>query len=276
MLTHDVPKLHRYEHALEHFNNTKPIRGKDVRPLGGRRYYHDRWMKMLDDETIRIGTYVDKPVVDYHKDGSITFYYGGYDLANRQILAPLFRDLLKVRYAHSDKFYLYDMTKHVQYALHRSEKPSLTLTLQDGALTGDVVCEKKAYIIRSKMKEKREMFADFLEYAKGMLKLSGMFMSMDDLHKSRTTMVWKSGAFAEYMRAVEGKKFDEAIEEFGNAYQACIYHSISYRRKRLYNWRTHGYHFTGDEIRLCVDDYIKDNHEDVFEMREVPNTTIVR
>ena len=122
------------------------------------------------------------------------------------------------------------------------------------------------------MKEKRALFTDFLEYGEAMLKLAGNFLSMEDLQVKR-----KPGeAFAFYMESVEGRKYDETTEAFANAFDACLFHAVSHRRRRLYNWRTHGYHFTGDEIRLCVDDYIKDNHEDVFGMREVPNTTIVR
>ena len=270
MLTNKVPQLHRYEHALAHFESVKPIRGKTVRPLDKRRHYGDRWMEKQGD-TIIVGTYVQQHVVEYRPDGVIRFHFGKWDLANRQIIGALFKDLLKVRYAHHSKYYLYNQKTHEQYVLRRDEY--IDLKFDGESLTGETKTEQKPYIRRAVMKEKRLLFKDFLEYSNAVLKLNGGVFSMEQLQscKGDDETLW--GAL---MKAVEGKTIEEAPDAFGRAFDACVVYSIKWRRNRLYQWRSHSYHFKGDEIRMCVDDYIKDYHPDVFEMRDVPNTTIVR
>jgi len=78
---HEIPMLHTYQAALEHYESIKPIRGKDwLRPIintpNGRRRQHMQIIKHRD-ETIACRLY-DTNVLTYLPDGEIHFTNGGY------------------------------------------------------------------------------------------------------------------------------------------------------------------------------------------------------
>jgi hypothetical protein len=69
--TEGLPRLETYAEALARYENTKPIRGRDTRPLGKRSHHHTKQIIKLHDGSIVCRLhYTD--VLTYHPDDSIT------------------------------------------------------------------------------------------------------------------------------------------------------------------------------------------------------------
>ena len=76
----DMPVLRSYEHALEHYESIKPIRGStNLRPIcattNGRRKKHMQIIKRDDAIACRL---YDTDVLTFHKNGVVDYYSGGY------------------------------------------------------------------------------------------------------------------------------------------------------------------------------------------------------
>ena len=65
-----APVLDNYAQARAHYESVKPIRKKDVRPLGNRRWYHQSSISMDGDNVVL--NYYNGPAVIWHPDDSIT------------------------------------------------------------------------------------------------------------------------------------------------------------------------------------------------------------
>ena len=75
--TEGLPRLRTYAQALDRYENTKPIRGreKDIRPLGKRSKHHMRIEKHDDKlKAVLFGT----PVLTYNTDDIVTINMGGW------------------------------------------------------------------------------------------------------------------------------------------------------------------------------------------------------
>lgn len=72
-----VPRARDYATAKTIHDNIKPIRGKDVRPLGARRDYHQYSVKQNEQGDIEFICY-RTPVVTFHQDETITIRNGGW------------------------------------------------------------------------------------------------------------------------------------------------------------------------------------------------------
>lgn len=81
MNTFGVPLLNNYDEALAHYNSVKPIRNKEVRPLGVRRH-HPSASILLDSSGDVALMYINKPLVVWHKAGGFTvnapMHYSGF------------------------------------------------------------------------------------------------------------------------------------------------------------------------------------------------------
>lgn len=73
----NVPRATAYTTAKTIHDNIKPIRGKDVRPLGARRDYHQYSVKQNEQGEIEFICY-RTPVVTFHPDDTITIRNGGW------------------------------------------------------------------------------------------------------------------------------------------------------------------------------------------------------
>ena len=76
----DMPVLRSYEHALEHYESIKPLRGStNLRPIcaptNGRRKKH--MQIIMRDDAIACRLY-DTDVLTFHKNGVVDYYSGGY------------------------------------------------------------------------------------------------------------------------------------------------------------------------------------------------------
>ena len=72
MNTFQIKPFKSYDEALAHYNNVKPIRKTEVRPLGSRRH-HSSASIVLDEATGDVHLYyISKPFVIWHKAGGIT------------------------------------------------------------------------------------------------------------------------------------------------------------------------------------------------------------
>ena len=76
-----APVLDNYAQARAHYERVKPIRKKDVRPLGNRRWYHQSSISMDGDNVVL--NYCNGPAVIWHPDDSITVMRPRYASASR-------------------------------------------------------------------------------------------------------------------------------------------------------------------------------------------------
>lgn len=67
-----APRLLSYQDAKKHHDSVKPIRGKTIKPLGNRRWYHASAITMHGDDVVLL--YLDKPCVVWHPDNSLTVH----------------------------------------------------------------------------------------------------------------------------------------------------------------------------------------------------------
>ena len=72
-----VPRARDYATAKKVHDGIVPIRGKDVRPLGARRDYHQYSVKQNEQGDIEFICY-RTPVVTFHQDDTITIRNGGW------------------------------------------------------------------------------------------------------------------------------------------------------------------------------------------------------
>lgn len=72
-----VPRARDYATAKKIHDGIVPIRGKDVRPLGARRDYHQYSVKQNEQGDIEFICY-RTPVVTFHQDDTITIRNGGW------------------------------------------------------------------------------------------------------------------------------------------------------------------------------------------------------
>lgn len=68
--TCEAPILLDYNMALAHYHSVKPVRKKEVRPLGNRRYYNMASIELHGDDVVLL--YYNHPVVTWHPDNSLT------------------------------------------------------------------------------------------------------------------------------------------------------------------------------------------------------------
>lgn len=73
----NVPRARDYATAKKVHDGIVPIRGKDVRPLGARRDYHQYSVKQNEQGDIEFICY-RTPVVTFHQDDTITIRNGGW------------------------------------------------------------------------------------------------------------------------------------------------------------------------------------------------------
>ena len=157
-----LPQFGHYDHALYHYQKTKPIRGTEVRPLGKRRDYKVFRIEKHGEAIVCImwGT----PIATYYPNGTIQIRTGGWD------------------------------TPTTARALHRlvpgsvySTDGRLVIRLKSGEFPVDGLIIKvnaEGYwaptnaepcvvhkINRAKARAVRQRYAAFLTYAKGILSL---------------------------------------------------------------------------------------------------------
>jgi hypothetical protein len=281
MIVYDVPKMVCYADADTFVNAVNPIRGTNgIRPLGARRYYHARWIAFTDKSkfpnepkhTIDVGTYASDVCVRFYPNNRITFFAGRWPLNTRQLVGAMFKNRFKVRYASRHKWYLYDKTKHIQYPV--TDDNPLTLkcvkTEQglDYILEGKLVVEQKHYVVRDKYLPIIKQYKDFIKYIEVMNKLSGGSYSEEDVETYRKTY---GGMNPELLRLVANKTMESAPDIFASAFNNLVGNNAKYRYYED-GYRCHTY-----DLKSAIYSWIKDKHKDiVYEMRDVPNTTIIR
>lgn len=277
MVTYDVPTMMCYAHADDFINKTKPTRGRgEVRPLGRRRYYHAKWITISTDpnlpkHTIEAGTYNDNVCVRFYADGRIEFLHGWWDIAARQLVSAMFRHRFTCIYANSEKWYLHDMSKHIQYPVRRDKPLMLKCIKKDGftyEYEGEIVPEQKPYVLMDKYRPILKQYSDFLKYVEVMNKLSGGIYQEGDFPEYAQRQIDLDNA----LELVAGKTTETASEEFANALNCLI------RQCSEHRWHPQRqYVCTTKRMKEYLYGWIKDNHKDtIYEMREVPNSVVVK
>lgn len=164
-----LPVLETYEEALHRYNNTAPIRGTEVRPLGRRR---DHGVFRIEKHGVAIVCIMwSTPIVTYYPNGTVQLRTGGWDTPTT---AQALRRLLG-RIGH-----VYSTGGRLVIRLKEGEFPVDGLVLQKGESVRYVPTNAEPCVVhkinRAKAKAVRQQYAAFLTYAKGVLSL----MSDDD------------------------------------------------------------------------------------------------
>ena len=179
----NIPRLTTYQEAMIHFNAVKPFSkgaSKDKKPLGlNRRYDRIQIRKgnRVDgtlDHPIIIRQY-ETDIAIYHSHGGFTFNMGGYDsISTVQVL----QELLGV-----DKFARRNGKAYYFDGMGRAYRVGSKLYVSsDGTVsTEDMKNESRHVVNKQAMKEVKERFAVFTDYAKMVtsLTLGGKGIGMD-------------------------------------------------------------------------------------------------
>jgi hypothetical protein len=278
MLTYDVPTIMCYEHADTFMNKVAPIRDQGgIRPLGQRRYWKDRWVKFNNDvvkHTIVVGNY-NAPCVSFYPDNRIEFSHGVYQLTTRQIINAMFRPRFRCVYAHNSKWYLRDMVKQIQYPITRGDSLVLhyTKTEQgvDYVFKGELPTEQKPYVIKEVYAPILKQYKEFLKYVEIMNKLAGGAYERDGFLKDIVNKVDNS-EIDSLLTSVANHTMESAPEEFASAFDALLC-----KCARIKYYSRGEYICTTQSMKKFMYEWIKTKHSDaIYEMRDVPNLTIVR
>ena len=188
----NIPRLNTYQEALIHFNAVKPFSkgaNKGLKPLGLNRKYDRTQIRMgerVEGQYTDSGDYIreDHPIIIkyyqtdiaiYHSHGGYTFSMGGYDsISTVQVL----QELLGVdKFARRNgKAYYFDGIGHAFLIGNKLYVSS------DGTVsTEDMQNETRHVVNKQAMKEMKERFAVFIDYAKmvNSLTLGGKGIGMD-------------------------------------------------------------------------------------------------
>lgn len=276
MLTHDVPILLNYADAKAFAERTRPIRGTNgIIPLGERRYYHARKVK-VEGEKIYVQTYSDHNVVCFEPNGNIHFYHGRWDLCNRQIICALFKSRFTTKYANATKYYLYDMVAHRQYPIHENKFITVNSN-NDYKLVGEVEVETKPFVKRAVMRELRKEYAEFIDYAIAMNKLAGGEYTPD---RDERMPIFVAAGKNSLLEAIRNKPLEGNEETYAKVFDYVVDIWSSHRWKFDGGMSIHHRkvnYLTEKNIKDGFTDYLKQlNKDKVFEIREVPNTTVVK
>lgn len=270
MLVHDVMRLSTYEEAQKYLLLTAPIKSPSntlkVRPLGGRRYWGARWIRLDEsDMSIEVGTYSKDTVARFYADDRIEIHFGRWNLCNRQILGALFRNKLNFTYANNRKFYVTDIASNTNYVVN----PLKPLVLQfDGAkYVGKTVVEHKEFVKRKAMSQVRKEYAPLLTYMHAINKLSGGDVA-------EITSVLGYADAENIFASLRGKEMEENEEAFQLFYDHVAKEGVTTSWVRGVGYV---YRLPSNAIDRIVTNYIKLMFStEVLESREVPNTTIVK
>jgi len=183
----NIPRLTTYQEAMIHFNAVKPFSkgaSKGKKPLGLNRRY-DRTQIRIDapthdtenfrDDNPIVIKYYETDIAIYHQHGSFTFSVGDWNtISTVQVL----QELLGVgKFARRNgKAYYFDGMGHA-YRIGKK----LYVSADGTVSTEDMKNETRHVVNKQAMKEMKERFAVFIDYAKmvNSLTLGGKGIGMD-------------------------------------------------------------------------------------------------
>jgi len=181
----NIPRLTTYQEALIHHNAVKPFskgESKGKKPLGLNRRYDRTQIRI--DTPIDFTTVIDHPVIikyyetdiaTYHPTGAFTFSVGSWNtISTVQILQELFGvDKFAKR---NGKAYYFDGIGHAFLIGNK-----LYVSADGTVSTEDMKNETRHVVNKQAMKEMKERFAVFIDYAKmvNSLTLGGKGIGMD-------------------------------------------------------------------------------------------------
>jgi len=183
----NIPRLTTYQEALIHHNAVKPFskgESKGKKPLGLNRRY-DRTQIRIDapthdtenfrDDNPIVIKYYETDIAIYHQHGSFTFSVGSWNtISTVQILQELFGvDKFAKR---NGKAYYFDGMGHAFLIGNK-----LYVSADGTVSTEDMKNETRHVVNKQAMKEMKERFAVFIDYAKmvNSLTLGGKGIGMD-------------------------------------------------------------------------------------------------
>lgn len=189
-----IPALGSYKEALDWWTNTKPIKGRkeDVRPLGKRNRVDEYQIRKLDDGTIECVLWQD-PCVIFTPDNRIGIsnpFTGSQGVANfvsqvmpNRIDANIFdHDLVITSYGKegAGHYYMQQRTPKVERA---SSGKREYMYLDENYHFLSPKPEMSFKINRAKLKEKREQFKEFTDYARNYIKVHGISFELHEINK---------------------------------------------------------------------------------------------
>jgi len=180
----NVPRATAYTTAKTIHDNIKPIRGKDVRPLGARRDYHQYSVKQNEQGEIEFICY-RTPVVTFHPDDTITIRNGGWSSVSTH---QFIQEVLGIQ-ANGYKGKTALTIKGNKYLMDSSDDSAFKIKREaEGGLQFESLQERHGYRMNRKAANNvRRRYAPFLDYLKGMLKLREQEIEIRQTSRPTTT-----------------------------------------------------------------------------------------
>lgn len=158
-----VPTLRSYAHALEHYEKAIPYKKGDLKgkkPIGRNRRYKACLIEKIEGTEVVVATLYGAHVVSFYPNGEVHVSLGKYD---SQSTRGFIESVTGFRcYAKTNSTYLCVGEK--AYAFHDSETP---LIVKDKEVQ-NAKQEKTYKLDRKAIAAKRQEYAPFLDYVKGM------------------------------------------------------------------------------------------------------------
>ena len=244
-----VQKIAGYAQALERWDNTKPIRGREnqnMRPLGHR---NRTYAIAKDEQTQDMVLYLwsEREAVRFKPDGDVVISAGDYISTS---ITNFFGDVFSY---YQVRTYVYDHSVVVKLCNENAEcrlamGGSITIRKGDDG-NYHFVGGNNTYhtaLRRKEMKELREKVSGFMTYASGMCKLQEGVFEVDDTKEYISLAYWQldTDAFAKGMTQTlqymlnndedtKYKKWGEALYALANSYGKYIYNYHDRPKRKL-------------------------------------------
>ena len=166
-----IPHLYNYLGASRHFDEVPTIRGKDIKPIGHRRYTY-MTIRKDPDESIACRLY-QTDVVTFHKDGRIVINCGGYATqTTSQFIMNVLDQYCRVFY---NRLWICARpkggAKELQYALHPIEDNVFTRDTDARLILHNPIVSLIHRINRKQANNVRATYKDFRKYVTNVCKL---------------------------------------------------------------------------------------------------------
>jgi len=196
----DILGIRDYAHAVRQFNEIEPIRGRGrnsgIKPLGDRRKPHVQIIESTrDSETsdpiIAVKLY-DTEILQYHPDGRINIFFGGYDTQTTLLIMNIILRKASFSYVHQThkRIWLSSRRHGKDYALY-TDADNWMRTNSEGYLEpadGNILGVAVHKINRAGAKAVRAKLQPFKDYVLRMHKLRGGVYSAQEYIETMTPM----------------------------------------------------------------------------------------
>lgn len=273
-----IARIYNYEQALTHFNDTKPIRGREVecRPLGHRDRPHFS-IKLNEQQEVECCDYNAKPAVTFKPNGEVLIKPQWISVPSRAFI----EEVLGIGSSQVD----YKIRVELAAGTFVVPKNEGLMIKRDPERNGNyyplsVKPNVVHHIKRGVANNVRQQYADILSYAHGYFKLGAKMPSDDEQREMfgviTTTHTRGDGSKYDYEH-LNSPKWDSAKPEDVTAFIGMMhsgdpmnqYKAIIALRIQVGSWRSEKH--TYKEVLQWIDRMVLSKHKhEVFKEVEVP------